>query len=164
MGKRLLLVALLIVSSVTTAYGYHVGTGNGAVYFVGGPPASNSNSASFGSPQSGGAVYQQATTFTPGGVGIVGQSAYAVGGQASGYHVQAQGFCAGMGQGVAKYGGSGNVVGTQSGGVGMFQSSGGSTQGSYATGMQMSGVYGGLGTAGSNAQSMHVSTGQIQIH
>jgi hypothetical protein len=163
MGTKQLLVGILVLCTVTTAYGFSVGTGNGALYFVGGGPSTNSNYASFGSGQAGGSVSQHATAFTPWGVGVVGQGAGAKGGQISGPGFQAQGFCAGMGQTAAKFGGSGYVNGTQTGTVGMTQGSGGSTQGAFATGMQMSGIYGGLGV-GVSSQSMHVSAGQMQLH
>jgi len=54
MGTKLLLVGILILCMVTAAQGYVVGAVNGAAYFIGGPPATNSNHASFGSPQAGG--------------------------------------------------------------------------------------------------------------
>lgn len=166
MGTRLFFVGILIVSSVTAASGFVVGTGNGALYFIGGPPATNSNLATFGSMGAGGYVNQQATAFVPGGVGLVVQGAGAIGGQISTPHVQAQGVCAGMGQAVYKVGGAGYVVGTQTGAVGMTQTSptGAATQSMHATGMQMSAVYGGLSNVGSASQTMHVTTSQIQVH
>ena len=163
MGTKLLLVGILILSMVTAAQGYVVGAVNGAAYFIGGPPAASSNHASFGSSQAGGFVNQHATAFTPWGVGVVGQAAGAIGGQVSGGPVQAQGVIAGMGQSAAKIGGSGNVVGTQFGGVGMSQSSyTGATQGMHATGIQMSGIYGsGMGVS---SQSMCVGTLQVDVN
>ena len=163
MGTKLLLVGVLVLCMVTAAQGYVVGAVNGAAYFIGGPPATNSNHASFGSSQSGGFVSQHASAFTPWGVGIVGQAAGAVGGQVSGGPVQAQGVIAGMGQGAVKAGGSGSVVGTQFGGIGMGQSSyTGATQGMSATGMQMSGIYG--GGMGVSSQSMCVGTLQVDVN
>jgi hypothetical protein len=164
MGTKLLLVGVLILCTVTTAHGYVVGAVNGAAYFIGGPPVTNSNYASFGSSQAGGFVHQQATAFTPWGAGVVGQAAGAVGGQISGGPVQAQGVIAGMGQTAVKAGGSGSVVGTQFGGVGMGQTSHtGAMQGMSATGMQMSGTYG-LGGIGSSSQSMCVGTLQVDVN
>jgi len=148
---------------VTAAQGYVVGAVNGAAYFIGGPPATNSNHTSFGSPQSGGIVHQHASAFTPWGIGVVGQAAGAIGGQVSGGPVQAQGAIAGMGQTAAKVGGSGSVVGTQFGGIGMGQSSyTGAPQGMHATGIQMSGLYG--SGAGASSQSMCVGTFQINVN
>jgi len=164
MGTKLLLVGILILCMVTAAQGYVVGAVNGAAYFIGGPPATNSNHASFGSPQAGGYVHQHAAAFTPWGVSFVGQAAGAVGGQVSGGPVQAQGVIAGMGQTAVKVGGSGSVVGTQFGGVGMGQTSyTGAMQGMNATGMQMSGVYG-FGGMGSSSQSMCVGTLQVDVN
>jgi hypothetical protein len=168
MGTKLLLVGILIVSSVTTAYGdvFVVGTTNGAAYSLGGPPASSSNYAAFTSGGAGGYVNQQATAFVPWGIGVVAQAAGAIGGQASAPGVQMQGVYAAMGQTAAKAGGGGYVQGTQTGAVGMTQTSpgGAATQSMHATGMQMSAVYGGLGGTGSSSQSMQVGTLQIQAH
>jgi hypothetical protein len=165
MGTKLLLVGVVIMSTVTAASGYAVGTGNGAFYFFGGPPSDNSNHASIGSVQNGAYANQHATAYVPGGIGLVAQGAGAVGAQVQGHGFLAQGAIAGMGQTAATLGGGGSVVGTQTAGMGMNQSSycGNSTQGMNATGMQMSGQYGGLG-GGSSSQAMIVATGQIQVH
>jgi hypothetical protein len=166
MGTRLLLVGVLVMSIVTAASGYAVGTGNGAFYFFAGPPSSNSNYASIGSTSNGAYANQHATAYAPWGVGVVGQAAGAVGGQLWAPGVLAQGTVAGMGQTAVKAGGGGSVVGTQTAGIGMGQSSwsGDATQGMHATGMQMSGQFGGLGGTGSSSQSMVVGTGQIVVH
>jgi hypothetical protein len=166
MGTKLLLVGIVVMSTVTAASGYAVGTGNGAFYFFGGPPSSNSNYASVGSTSNGAYANQHASAYVPWGVGVVGQAAGAVGGQFWAPGVLAQGTVAGMSQTAAKVGGGGAVVGTQTAGIGMSQSSwsGNATQGMYATGMQYSGQYGGLGGASSSSQTMVVSTGQILVH
>ena len=75
MGTKLFLVSIVIVSSAAAAYGYNVGFTNGAVYFIGGPPATSSNSIAVGTQQVGGYVNQHAEAFNPGGISAVGQSA-----------------------------------------------------------------------------------------
>jgi len=164
MGTKLLLVGVVIMSSVTAAQGFVIGTGNGAFYFLGGPPSDNWNHAAVGSPQNGAYANQHATAYVPGGIGLVVQGAGAIGGQAQGPGFLAQGAIAGMGQTAVKAGGGGFVVGTQTAGMAMHQSSGTATQGMHATGMQTSGQYGGLGGVSSSSQVMIVSTGQIQVH
>jgi hypothetical protein len=166
MGTRLFLVGILIIASATAAYGFSVGSSNGAIYFIGGAPDVSSEHAAGGTTQVGAYTSQHASANNPGGIGIIGQSAGAVGGQVSGPHVQAQGLCGGMSQGTVKFGGSGYVQGTQGGTVGMTQgsSTGTAPQSMHATGMQYTGIYGNPTGVGVSGQNIHASTGQAQIH
>ena len=166
MSTKLLLVGVVIMSSVTAAYGYGFEAGNTASYFVGGPPATSSNSAGIGSFHNGGYVDQHAATFVPRGFGYVGQGTWMAGSQISNYGAQEQSFHTGMGQTAYKEGGAGYACGTQVGVANLNQTSpkGAATQGAHATAMQMSMVYGGIGDTGTASQTVHVSTGQVQIH
>jgi len=166
MGTKVLLVGILILSVATAAQGFVVGAINGAGYFIGGPPSTNSNYASIGSPQNGAYVHQQATAFTPWGVSGVVQVAGAAGGQVSGGPVQIQGVVGGMGQMVVRAGGSGCVEGTQNGALGMTQTSctGQAYQGMSATGMQWSGSYGSFGGIGGSSESLCIATSQIDAN
>jgi len=164
MSTRWFLVSVLIITSATAAYGYNIGSSNGAAYFFVGDPDVHNKSAGFGTSEVGGTVDQHAAANNPGGFGVVGQKATAKGGQFSGRHVQAQGMCGSLSQGAVKVGGSGYVTGSQCGTVGMNQGSctGTTVQSSRATGMQYTGMYG--GGSGLTCEKIHVSTGQAQIH
>jgi hypothetical protein len=162
----MLLVGIVTVSLVATAHGFSVGSGNGAFYFVGGPPNVNHTARSFGTPHAGGSVNQHAAAYTPGGIGMVSQYASASGGQASGPHFQGQGFSVGMFQSAFKMGGSGAVGGTQVGHVHMTQTNpaGTAIQSARATGMQSTMIFGGPGGMAAASQSMHVSTAQLKVY
>jgi hypothetical protein len=153
-------VITLLVASTTFGYGFAVGSANGAAYFFGGPAQVNPGGGSFGYSGASGSVTQLASAYNPGGIGLVGQGAYAVGGQVSYGSMQAQGYTAGMGQTLVKLGGTGSVSGMQYGGIQMNQASGGGMQSSYATGGQFSTVIG--SGSGVTSQSMTVGTTQFQ--
>lgn len=164
MGTKLFVVSMMIIFSATAVYGFSVGVPNGAIYFVGGPPATNTNSFALGTPQVGGTINQHAVAFNPGGFSAVGQSAHAAGGQLSGSGGQAQGFCGSLSQGAALVGGTGQVAGTQGGTAHMSQGtpSGSAVQSMHATGLQDTRIYGYPGGISASAETEHVGTSQLQ--